>query len=78
MQTITLNEANELFKDILSQGLPKIQVTPTINKIHFDEDGCSYDLLFYKGNLVKIESYDKRELIEKFVIKNENWFWKED
>lgn len=60
----------EMIEELRRDGAeekPTIQVTPTITETTFLLDGWQYKCLFYKGDLVKIESYNHRELLEVYI-----------
>ena len=64
------NEANKLYIECknVAINLTKTSVTRTIESVKIIlEDNHDITFLFYKGEIVKIEEFNGRELIEKYV-----------
>lgn len=55
------------YNDVKDKLGKKIVLTPTIYKRQYFEDDWTYDFIFYKDKLKKIEAYNRRELIESYV-----------
>lgn len=59
--------AMECYKELESKLGAEERVTPTITKRSCTEDGWTYDFLFYKGKLSKVEAHNHREFIECYA-----------
>lgn len=68
---MTLNEANVLFRECSKNGsLETIQVSRTIHAVKIVlENKHDITFFFYNGIIAKIEEYDGRCIIEKWVDK---------
>lgn len=62
-----MNKAIETYKALENLLGEEVRVTPTITKRSCTEDGWTYDFLFYKGKLSKVEAYNHREFIECYA-----------
>lgn len=59
-----MTKAMEVYKALEEVLGEEIKVTGTITKRECTENGWTYTFLFYKGELSKVEAYNRREMIE--------------